>query len=91
MNSQKQLWEGLAKANSKYYVASFKGKDITEDEYSDSGWEDYKKHISRDELIKIENNFLESIIFPLKDCFNLFPTSVANFLEDTYKSVPYFL
>ena len=59
MNSQKQLWEGLAKANSKYYVASFKGKDITEDEYSDSGWEDYKKHISRDELIKIENNFLE--------------------------------
>ena len=59
INKQKELWEKLANANSKYYVASFKGKNITEEEYSDSGWEDYKKYISRDELIKIEDNFLE--------------------------------
>lgn len=59
MNKQKELWEKLAKENSRYYVASFRGKNITEEEYSDSGWEDYKKYIISDKLIKIENNFLE--------------------------------
>ena len=59
MDKQKELWEKLAKENSKYYIASFKGKNITEKEYSDSGWEDYKKYISSDSLVKIKDNFLE--------------------------------
>lgn len=59
MNKQKELWEKLAKSNSKYYVASFKGKGITEEEFEESGREDYKNLILNDELIEKKGVILE--------------------------------
>ena len=52
MNKQKQLWEKLAKENSKYYIYTDKGRDITNYEFGDSGSEDYVKYILEDDLIK---------------------------------------
>lgn len=37
MNEQKDLWEKLAKSNSKYYINSDKGKGITDEEFRESG------------------------------------------------------
>ena len=59
MNKQKELWNKLAKDNSKYYVASFKGKGITEEEFVESGREDYKNLILNDELIEKNGIILE--------------------------------
>ena len=59
MNKQKELWNKLAKDNSKYYVASYKGKGITEEEFVESGREDYKNLILNDELIKKNGIILE--------------------------------
>lgn len=57
--NQKQLWDKLAKKNSKYYIASFMGKKITEEEFRDSGCEDTKKYILNDPIIKKEGVCLE--------------------------------
>jgi len=43
MNIQKVRWERMAKRNAKYYIASFKGKKITEKEFRKSGEDDYKR------------------------------------------------
>ncbi len=51
MNKQKALWNKLAKSNSKYYIASFKGKGITEEEFDESGNKDFIKYISDDEIL----------------------------------------
>ncbi len=59
MNKQKKLWDKLAKSNSRYYVASFKGKGITEEEFIESGREDYKNLILNDELIEKNGIILE--------------------------------
>ena len=59
MDKQKQLWERLAKTNSKYYIASYKGKGITEEEFVESGREDYKNLILNDELIEKNGIILE--------------------------------
>ena len=59
MNKQKELWNKLAKDNSKYYVASYKGKGITEEEFVESGREDYKNLILNDELIEKNGIILE--------------------------------
>jgi len=59
MNKQKELWNKLAKDNSKYYVASYKGKGITKEDFIESGREDYKNLILNDELIEKNGIILE--------------------------------
>ena len=51
MNKQKELWNKLAKENSKYYINSDKGKGITREQFVDSGLNDYIEHIYDDDLI----------------------------------------
>jgi len=51
MNDQKRLWENLAKKNSRYYINSDYGKEISEDKFRESGKRDYIKYISMDSLI----------------------------------------
>lgn len=55
MDNLKQLWEKLAKENSRYYINSDMGKKITEDEFKESGKNDCQKYIFEDE--NIYNNF----------------------------------
>lgn len=57
--NQKQLWDKLAKSNSKYYIASFKGKTITEYNFKLSGREDYKKYFILDKMIRPHGVCLE--------------------------------
>lgn len=59
MNNQKQLWDKLAKENSRYYINSDLGREITEKEFRESGERDYKKYILDDELIELGGIFLE--------------------------------
>ncbi len=51
MNKLKQLWNNLAKKNARYYINSDKGKGITEEEFRDSGLDDYIKYIDNDNLM----------------------------------------
>jgi ubiquinone/menaquinone biosynthesis C-methylase UbiE len=50
--NQKQLWEKLAQENSRYYINSDFGRKITEDEFRQSGKEDFIKYIFDDPLFK---------------------------------------
>jgi len=52
MNKQKDLWEALAQENSKYYINSDFGKNITEKQFRQSGAASYKELIAEDPLIK---------------------------------------
>ncbi len=47
----KQLWNELAKENSRYYINSDYGRSIDEDKFRESGKEDYLKYIISDSLI----------------------------------------
>ena len=58
-HKQKELWEKLAKENSRYYINSDKGKKITENEFRESGQDDYVKFIAKDTLIDNRERFLE--------------------------------
>jgi ubiquinone/menaquinone biosynthesis C-methylase UbiE len=58
-NDQKDLWERLAKENSKYYINSDYGKGITEKEFNHSGWVDFERFILMDDLVKEEGICLE--------------------------------
>ncbi len=51
MNNPKILWEKLAKKNSRYYINSDNGKNITEEEFRESGRQDCLKYIIEDYLI----------------------------------------
>jgi len=57
--NQKQLWDKLAKENSRYYINSDLGRDITEEEFVESGENDYQEYIQFDPLIKPGGIFLE--------------------------------
>jgi len=57
--NQKQLWDDLAKKNSKYYINSDYGKGITEGEFRESGRQDYIKYILKDDLVSFNGTFLE--------------------------------
>lgn len=59
MNEQKELWEKLAKKNSKYYINSDHGKGISEEEFRKSGKEDYFKYIDSDPMIPDKGHLLE--------------------------------
>lgn len=59
MNKQKNLWEKLAKENSRYYINSDKGRGITEAEFRQSGADTYKRFITDDELIKNRQSILD--------------------------------
>lgn len=52
MNKQKDLWNKLAQSNSKYYINSNKGKGITEQEFWESGEQEFRTHIWNDDLLK---------------------------------------
>ena len=58
----KQLWDKLAKENSKYYINSDKGKGISEDEFWESGQEDYKKLILNDNVLNVAEHFREHFL-----------------------------
>lgn len=58
-NDQKQLWEKLAKKNSRYYINSDKGKDITEEQFRESGEQAYKLFIAGDKLVKGKSAILD--------------------------------
>jgi len=55
----KQLWDKLAKKNSRYYIQSGFGKGITEEQFRQSGKEDYEKYVASDPLMKSYGVFLE--------------------------------
>lgn len=59
MNRQKNLWDGLAKENSKYYINSDYGKGITDEQFVNSGENDYKRLILEDPLIPLDRTILE--------------------------------
>jgi ubiquinone/menaquinone biosynthesis C-methylase UbiE len=54
MLDQKQLWEKLARENSRYYIDSGKGRKITEEEFRENGKRDYEEHIASDGLLATE-------------------------------------
>lgn len=57
---QKQIWDKLAKMNSKYFINSDYGKNITEDEFDKSGRRDWINLIWSDGLLTRRNGpFLE--------------------------------
>jgi len=58
-NKQKELWEKLAKKNSRYYINSDRGHGITEDEFRESGKAAYGHLISEDELLKNRDIILD--------------------------------
>jgi len=55
----KKLWDKLAKKNSKYFINSDYGREITEEQFSKSGREDYVDYIWSDELMSDKRPFLE--------------------------------
>jgi len=57
----KKLWDKLAKKNSKYFINSDYGQNITEKDFNKSGWEDYFKLIHRDRIL---NKFFNEDIKP---------------------------
>lgn len=59
MINQKQLWEKLAKENSKYYINSDKGRGITEEAFRESGQQTYKEYVADDKLIKSRMSILD--------------------------------
>lgn len=59
MNRQKRLWEELAKKSSKYHINTDFGREITDDQFKQSGQEDYKKLISDDGLIWTRDSILD--------------------------------
>jgi len=59
MNKQKKLWEKLAKENSKYYIYSSNGRNITDEEFEISGRIDYRTYILEDDLIDKSGTILD--------------------------------
>lgn len=59
MNKQKEIWEKLAKKNSRYYINSDLGRGITESEFRQSGENTYKKFIIEDKLLDIGGIILD--------------------------------
>jgi ubiquinone/menaquinone biosynthesis C-methylase UbiE len=59
MNQQKDLWESLAKKNFRYYVNSDLGRGITEEEFRESGVNDYMRFLENDPLIQLDSTLLE--------------------------------
>lgn len=57
--NQKQLWDDLAKKNSRYYINTDKGKGITEEDFRESGRRDVETHILNDLNIVTEGKILE--------------------------------
>lgn len=56
---QKQLWENLAKANSRYYIFTDFGKNITEKQFDHSGLQDCRELVFDDPLLKSRRHLLE--------------------------------
>jgi ubiquinone/menaquinone biosynthesis C-methylase UbiE len=59
MNKLKELWEKLAQKNSKYYIFTDKGKNITEEDFRQSGENDYMRLIVKDFLFVVDEPLLE--------------------------------
>ena len=57
--NQKQLWEKLAKENSRYYINSDKGRNISEEDFIKSGEEDCDRFVFNDPLIEDLGSCLE--------------------------------
>lgn len=59
MIGQKQLWEKLAKENSRYYINSDFGRGITEEKFRQSGEDAYQRLIASDGLIRSRESILD--------------------------------
>jgi len=59
MNTQKQLWEELAQKNAKYHINSDFGREITDDQFKQSGKEAYEKLILNDGLVWTRDSILD--------------------------------
>ena len=78
MNKQKQLWEELAKENFKYYINTNFGREITDDQFKQSGQEDYKKLLVNDGLIWTKDSLLD---------FGCGAGRITEFMAKDFKSV----
>jgi ubiquinone/menaquinone biosynthesis C-methylase UbiE len=58
-NKQKQIWEDLARKNAEYYINSDYGTHITDQQFRESGREDYLNYIYDDELFPKGGHLLE--------------------------------
>lgn len=56
---QRQHWENLAKTNSKYYIYSSRGKNITDEQFKKSGEDDYIKLVKNDKFIFPKDSILD--------------------------------
>lgn len=56
IEKSKRKWNRLAKDNAMYYVVSKKGKSINENDFLESGKENYEEHIAQDEILKQKLN-----------------------------------
>ncbi|MDP3962363.1 MAG: class I SAM-dependent methyltransferase [bacterium] len=52
IKKSKKKWNKLASENARYYVVSRKGRDINEDEFKESGKENYVQYVASDPLLK---------------------------------------
>jgi len=59
---QKELWEHLAKENSRYYINTDKGRGITEEQFRESGEMDCIRHLDTDVLILGKSPLKEKVI-----------------------------
>lgn len=59
MNKQKILWEKLAKENSRYYINTDFGRNITEEQFRQSGQDSYFKLITADRLLTSRDSILD--------------------------------
>ncbi len=59
MNSQKILWEKLAKENPKYYNDTDYGRKITDEQFRENGKMAYKKYVAEDKILQGKESILD--------------------------------
>jgi len=91
----KKLWEKLAKKNSKYYINTDYGKEITEDQFRESGQEDCIKYINKDDLLRCHKVLLEigcgngRMTEFIKEAFTVLATDISGkMIEEARERVP---
>jgi len=95
MNNQKEIWEELAKKNSKYYINSDHGKGITEEQFRDSGQSDCIKYVNTENLFKLHKVFLEigcgngRMTEFIKEGYNVLATDISGkMIKEARERVP---
>ena len=60
IDNEQKIWNDLAKTNSKFFIYSDKGEDISNEKYRISGKEHYDEFITTDNSLKLKK---EEFIF----------------------------